>query len=182
MFPFIRVAKDVILASRQPPLEKLGDVHVSHHICWPHDLDAFLELNNGRALTLYDIGRIAMAQRSGLIAALRKNRWGLTMAGSCVRFRRRIHGFERFEMRSRSVCFDDRFTYIEQSMWKPNGECASHVLYRAAVTDKNGIVPPSLVVQAMGQDGASPQMPDWIAAWCAAEDKRPWPPMQDPVN
>ena len=65
MFPFIRVAKDVLLATRQPPLEKLGDVHISHHICWPHDLDMWLKLNNGRPLSLYDIGRIAMAQRDG---------------------------------------------------------------------------------------------------------------------
>jgi acyl-CoA thioesterase FadM len=179
MFPFIRVAKDVFLARRQPPLEKLGDVHTSHHICWPHDLDMWLELNNGRALSLYDIGRIAMAQRGGLISAMRKNGWGLTMAGSCTRFRRRIRGFERFKMRSRPVCFDGKFIYIEQSMWKTTGECASHVLYRAAVTDKNGIVAPALVMQAMGQEGPSPEMPGWIAAWCAAEDKRPWPPMQD---
>jgi acyl-CoA thioesterase FadM len=179
MFPFVRVAKDVFQASRQPRLAAFGDVHISQHICWPHDLDMWLELNNGRALSLYDIGRIAMAQRVGLIAALRTNSWGLTMAGSCTRFRHRIHGFERFEMRSSPVCFDDKFTYIEQSMWKKNGECASHVVYRAAVTDKNGIVAPRIVMQAIGHDQSSPEMPAWIASWCATEDKRPWPPMQN---
>lgn len=179
MFPFIRAAKDLVVATRQPPLAQLTDAHISHHICWPHDLDFWLELNNGRALTLYDIGRFAMAQRAGLIAALRRENWGLTMAGSCTRFRRRIHGFERFEMRSRAVCWDDKFTYIEQSMWKTNGECASHVVYRAAVTDKNGIVGPERVLEAMGQRADSPPMPKWIAAWCATEDQRPWPPMQD---
>ena len=179
MFPFVRIAKDVFLASRQPPLEKLTDPHISQHICWPHDLDFWLELNNGRALSLYDIGRIAMAQRAGLIKALRENRWGLTMAGSCTRFRRRIHGFERFEMRSRAVCWDDKFTYIEQSMWKRNGECASHVVYRAAVTDKDGLVSPTRVLAAIGENDVSPPMPAWIAAWCATEDRRPWPPMQE---
>lgn len=179
MFPFFRVAKELFRAKRLPPLENFGDEHISHHICWPQDLDMWLELNNGRTLTLYDIGRIAMAYRGGLIPALRKNRWGLTMAGSYTRFRRRIRGFERFEMRSRLVCFDIRFMYIEQSMWKTNGDCASHVVYRAAVTDKDGIVAPAQAMQAMGHTGASPEMPAWIAAWCAAEDKRPWPPMQD---
>lgn len=179
MFPFIRLIKDVFLASRQSPLKSLTDVHVSHHICWPHDLDVFLELNNGRALTLYDLGRIAMAQRAGLVAVLRRKRWGLTMAGSHVRFRRRIRGFERFEVRSRAVCWDDKFVYIEQSMWKRDGECASHVLYRAAVTDKDGIVVPARVLSAMGQDAPSPAMPEWIANWTRAEATRPWPPMQD---
>ena len=179
MYPFVRTAKELWLAQRQPRFESLFETHVSHHICWPHDLDFWLELNNGRAMSIYDIGRTALALRSGLIAAIRANGWGLTMAGSTTRFRQRIRGFERFEMRSRALCWDDKFTYIEQSMWKRDGECASHVLYRAAVTGADGIVPPQTVLRAMGRDPVSPDMPDWIANWIAAEATRPWPPMQD---
>lgn len=182
MFPFVRLAKEVVLARRQPPFTGLTDTHVSQHICWPHDLDIWLELNNDRALSLYDLGRIAMAQRAGLIGVLRREGWGLTMAGSSVRFRRRLHGFERFEMRSRTACWDDRFIYIEQSMWKANGDCASHVLYRAAVTDRNGIVGPEKVLRAMGRDAVSPAMPDWVRNWVAAEATRPWPPMSPPMS
>lgn len=178
MFPFIRLIKELILTSRQPRLPNLTDTHISHHRCWPHDLDAFAELNNGRALTLYDLGRLAMGMRIGLIGVLRKQGWGLTMAGSSVRYRRRIRGFERFEMRSRTVCWDDKFIYIEQSMWKTNGECASQVLYRAAITDKNGIVTTDRILKAMGQDAQSPAAPDWIANWIAAEGTRPWPPLK----
>jgi acyl-CoA thioesterase FadM len=179
MFPFVRLIKDVFLASRQPRFAQLTDIHVSRHICWPQDLDVFLELNNGRALTLYDLGRIAMAQRAGLITVLRRERWALTMAGVHVRFRRWIRGFERFEVRSRAVCWDDKFVYIEQSMWKRDGECASHALYRAAVTDRNGIVAPARVLAALGQEVGSPAVPGWIAAWIRADSERPWPPMQD---
>lgn len=178
MFPFIRLAKDVFLASRQPGIG-LTDVHVSHHMVWPWDLDGFLELNNGRALTLYDLGRLGMGARVGLIKVLKARKWGLTMAGSSVRYRRRMHAFERFETRSRAVCWDDKFVYIEQSMWKTNGDCASHVLYRSAVTDRNGIVAPAKVLEAMGQTAVSPEAPEWIAAWIKAEALRPWPPMQD---
>lgn len=178
MFPFVRIAKDLVLARRLPRFETLTDTHISQHICWPHDLDFWLELNNGRALSLYDIGRTAMAQRAGLIDVIRRERWGLTMAGSFTRFRRRIHGFERFEMHSRALCWDDKFMYLEQSMWKRNGECASHVLFRAAVTDKRGLIAPDRVLEAMGRTDPSPQMPDWVLAWVAAEDKRPWPPIQ----
>ena len=180
MFPFIRLIKDVWLASRQPRFSELTETHVTQHRCWPHDLDVFLELNNGRALTLYDLGRSAMAMRAGLVDVIRREGWGLTMAGSHVRFRRRIRGFERFEVRSRAVCWDDKFMYLEQSMWKRDGECASHVLYRAAVTDKNGLIRPERVLEAMGTpDAVSPPMPQWIAEWVAAEALRPWPPMQD---
>ncbi|MFL4469510.1 acyl-CoA thioesterase [Tateyamaria armeniaca] len=178
MFPFVRLAKDLFLASRQPALG-MTEMHISHHIVWPWDLDGFLELNNGRALTLYDLGRLGMGVRAGLMETLKAQKWGLTMAGSSVRYRRRLHAFERFEMRSRAVCWDDRFIYIEQSMWKSNGECASHVLYRAAVTDKNGIVTTDRLLDALGESVQSPETPEWIAAWINAEALRPWPPMQD---
>lgn len=179
MFPIFRLIKDLLKARRMSPLS-LTDTHVSSHICWPWDLDIWMELNNGRAMTLYDLGRTMLAQRVGLIGALRKNRWGMTVAGSSVRFRRRIRGFERFEMRSRAVAWDDKFIYLEQSMWKKNGECASHVMLRTALTDENGIVSPARVLKFMGQpDLASPTMPQWIDAWRAADAQRPWPPMQD---
>jgi hypothetical protein len=86
-------------------------------------------------------------------------------------------------MRSRLLCWDERFLYIEQSMWKRNGECANHAVYRSAVTDQNGIVPTHRVIAAMGMtDEASPKMPDWVADWLRAEDARPWPPMQDAIS
>lgn len=178
MFPFVRLAAEMYRAKRMPHLPNLTDEHVSEHICWPWDMDAFLELNNGRALTLFDLGRLGMAQRVGLVDTLKRERWGLTMAGSSVRYRQRIRNMERFTVRSRAVCWDDKFTYIEQSMWKRDGTCANHVLYRAAVTDRSGLVRPGRVLIAMGQDVTSPPMPDWIASWCAAEAKRPWPPIQ----
>ena len=57
MYPFLRMFKEMARASRMPPLG-LFDTHVSHHLCWPWDLDPWVELNNGRTLTLYDLGRL----------------------------------------------------------------------------------------------------------------------------
>lgn len=161
-----------------PPLELTG-THVSRHRCWPWDIDLWMELNNGRTLTLLDLGRIPLAKRAGLVDALRRERWGMTMAGVSVRYRRRIRTFEAFTTKSRAVCWDDKFLYLEQCMVKECGEVANHALYRSAVTDKNGIVPPARVLKAMGQDMVSPEPPEWIAAWIAADAQRPWPPMQD---
>ncbi len=176
MYPFVRLAKEMWRFRNADPIA-LGQDHVSHHICWPWDLDMWWELNNGRTLTLYDLGRIPMAARGGLIAAMRARGWGLTIAGSSVRYRRRVRMFDRIEMRSRIVGWDARFLYLEQSMWKTDGECASHALYRSAVTDRNGIVPPATVAEALDHDPVSPPLPDWVQAWSDAEGLRPWPPM-----
>ncbi|MEM6306531.1 MAG: acyl-CoA thioesterase, partial [Pseudomonadota bacterium] len=110
---------------------------------------------------------------------LKQQRWGLTMAGCSVRYRRRITLFERFEMRSRVAGLDDRFIYLEQSLWKRNGECAGHILYRSAITSRDGIVPPARVMEISGLTFPKTELPHWVQAWVDADAHRPWPPMQD---
>jgi len=178
MYPFIRMFKELWLYRNAPPLD-VGEAHISHHRCWPWDIDMWLELNNGRTLTLLDLGRIPLAMRGGLFSALKAQRWGLTMAGCTVRYRRRIRTFEAFTMKSRLVGWDARFMYLEQSMIKRSGEVANHALYRGAVTSPSGIVPPADVLKAMGRNEPSPDLPEWVTAWIDADETRPWPPMQD---
>lgn len=181
MYPIVRLLKDALLASRQPRLGPL-DTQVSQHHCWPWDIDIWMELNNGRTLTLYDIGRTMLTLRTGLAGVLRREGWSVAVAGTSIRYRRRIKPFERFEMKSRAIGWDDRFIYVEQGMWKANDDCANHALLRTVVTDKNGIVAPARVLAAWGQDPESPPLPDWVKAWIAAEDQRPWPPMEDAAS
>ncbi len=176
MYPVIRLMKERLKYRGQPL--GLFDTHVSHHICWPWDLDPWMELNNGRTLTLYDLGRMPFSTRSGLIPTLRAQGWGMTVAGSTPRYRRRIRMFQRFEMRTRLIGWDNRFVYTEQSMWR-GGEALNHLLLRLAVTGPGGIVPPARLAAAMGHsDQDSPALPGWVQAWIDAEAQRPWPPMQ----
>ena len=174
MYPFIRFIKEMVRHRRAGGLG-ICDMHVSHHRCWPWDLDPWMELNNGRTLTLYDLGRIPMALRTGLIAVLRAQGWGMTVAGNSTRYRRRVRMFQRFELRSRFIGWDARFLYIEQGMWI-DGECANHILIRSAITSRAGIVPPAQVMQALGQPAQSPPLPDWVQRWIAADAARIWPP------
>jgi len=174
MYPYVRLAKEALKYRNAQPLG-FFDTHESHHICWPWDIDPWMELNNGRALTLYDLGRIPLASRTGLVRVTRSLGWGLTVAGVSVRYRRRVQAFQRFDMRSRCLGWDARFLYIEQSMWRA-GECTNQMLLRMAVIAKGGMVAPEKVAEAIGHVGASPVLPAWVQAWIAADAERPWPP------
>ena len=176
MYPFARLAWQQWHHSKDPALPLLG-THESRHLCWPWDLDVFGELNNGRTLTLYDLGRIPWFGRIGLDAVLRREGWQVAIVGASVRWRRRVHAFERLRMRTRALGWDERFLYSEQGLWRQDGECASHVLIRSAVSDRSGIVPSARVLAAMGHPEPSPDLPPWVRAWVAAEAGRPWPPM-----
>ena len=174
MFPFFRFALEVIIALRKPRLPP-GGVHVSHHTCMPWDIDFAMELNNGRTLTLYDLGRFPLAIRLGLPGVLRKNGWNFTMAGVVVRYRRRVTMFQRLEMRSQAIGRDARFTYILQAMYH-KGVPTSSVVYRVAAFNKDGIVPAQKVADALGHPDWNPELPDWVQRWSEAEAERPWPP------
>ncbi|WBU52741.1 acyl-CoA thioesterase [Paracoccus sp. SCSIO 75233] len=175
MYPLIRFVKEFVKFRNAPKLGLL-DAHISTHICWPWDLDPWIELNNGRTLTLYDLGRLPMASRTGLLRLMRENRWNITVAGNSVRYRRRVRGFDRFTMVTRALGWDSRFIYLEQSMWR-KGECCNQMLLRSAVVGPNGILPPAEAVKALGEDPESPELPDWVQAWIAADAQRPWPPV-----
>lgn len=177
MYPVIRLLAALRSAGQQPPIA-IGDTHVSHHICMPWDIDIWQELNNGRTLTLYDLGRFAMFRRLGILPVMREKSWIGTVAGASIRYRRRVRMFDRIEMRSRMTGWDHRFMYAEHSMWR-KGECTSHTLIRLGVTDAKGLVPTAVLVDALGIDPQSPPLPDWITAWAEAEAQRPWPPMSE---
>jgi acyl-CoA thioesterase FadM len=176
MYPVIRIIKEIITSKTRPALPPLG-THVSHHRCWPQDLDTYLEMNNGRILTILDIGRTGLGIRTGLVRALRQSGWGLTMAGASVRYRKRIRPFAKFRTVSTCVGWDDKFMYLDQSIWIKD-TCAAQALYRAAVTDKSGIIHPDRLLAAMGQTGPAPLLPDWVQNWIDADRNRPWPPSQ----
>jgi acyl-CoA thioesterase FadM len=176
MYPFLRMFKELTRARRMPPLG-LFDAHVSHHLCWPWDLDPWVELNNGRTLTIFDLGRLPLGLRTGIHKHLKAKGWGFTVAGSSVRYRRRVTMFSKLVTHSRCIGWDERFLYTEQSMWKGD-ECTSHVLIRSAIVSKAGIVPPAELAKAAGVAPDSPALPDWVQDWIKAEAVRPWPPVR----
>ncbi len=180
MYPFLRLQWQFWRHRNDAALPLTG-IHESQHVVMPWDLDMWNELNNGRTLTLYDLGRLPLSKRTGILETVRCERWGMVVAGVSIRYRRRVQGFARITMKSRAVCWDDRFVYTEQAMFRPDGEAASHAMVRLAITDRRngGVVPPARLLEALGQDPISPPMPDWIADWVRAEAERPWPPMRD---
>ena len=174
MYPFFRLAKELYLNRQRPPMT-LADTHVIHLRGRPWDIDPFLELNNGRVLTLMDLGRFGLLSRYGAPAVLKSKGWYGTVAGSAVRYRRRITVFQKLELRTRMLGWDDRFTYVEQAFWRGD-QCCAHAVLRLAISSGKGIVPSSEVATAFGFPVDSPALPDWVSSWADAEAARTWPP------
>ncbi|MCI4663714.1 MAG: thioesterase family protein [Neomegalonema sp.] len=179
MYPFIRLAWVMANARRKPPLgpDDHSDLRLT---AWPWDCDVFVELNNGRQLTLFDLGRFEFGQRVGLLKALRDNRWGLTVAGSTMQYRRRIRPFERLTLRTRIAARDEKWFYMLQTAYVGD-QPASQGLLRTAVIGaangkKRGVIPTQIVAEALGHPEWRCDAPEWVRLWIDAEHARPWPP------
>jgi len=79
MYPFLRLAYHTYKASKLKDITIL-DTHECTLRIHPQDIDIFNELNNGRILTLFDLGRLPFGYRVGLMNAMKRRGWGLTMA------------------------------------------------------------------------------------------------------
>lgn len=182
MYPFIRLATNTIkstLAYRQNgrlDLTDLSEISLTANV---NDMDNFLEMNNGRVLTLFDLGRNDFAIRTGLGAKLLKHRWGFVVAGSTIQYRKRVRLFDKITIKTRLVGIDERWFYMEQTMWANDKPC-SHALLRTGVTNiKTGkVIDSQSVLDALGFSNITMPLDEWVLAWANADKLRPFPQNQ----
>jgi acyl-CoA thioesterase FadM len=134
------------------------------------DCDVLLHVNNGRYLSLMDIGRIDHSGRSGLITMARARGWHAVAGGATIRFRRELRWRERYVLRTRLVGWDEGWSYWQQVFERADGRLAARAYVKVAVLDgERRRVPIAQVVEALGADPQSPPLPDGIVAWQASE-------------
>lgn len=179
MYPFLRLATTVVKSSARymkGTRLKLTDVSKMSFRVRLNDIDNFFEMNNGRILTLFDLGRTEFAIATGLGVKLIENRWGLVVAGSTIQYRKRIRAYNKVTIQTRLCAIDERWFYIEQSMWIKD-KCACTALLRTAVTHfaTGKALPTSQVLDALGYKDIHMPPDAWVQAWIEADKIRPFP-------
>jgi acyl-CoA thioesterase FadM len=134
----------------------------------PTDLDLNLHLNNGRYLTIMDLGRIDLIVRAGLLPTLIRNRWVPVIGGTLIRYRFSLRLFERFDLITRIVGWDEKWFHVEQKFEARNGTAAV-ALSKAVIRDGERTVSPAEVLHSIGIDRSVPPVPEAIRRWAAAE-------------
>ena len=176
MYPYIRTAKSFLVDSFRSKIS-FSDTHISYLICWPWDIDMWGELNNGRVLSLFDLGRHGFSLRAGLFSGYFRHKIHMPVAGVSVRYRHRIISFRRLEMRTRIIFYDERFLYFEQVLLLKDGRCAVQGLMRIAVVENRKLVCPEYAAKKVLDIKLETMIcPNWVKKWIEAEGQRPWPP------
>jgi acyl-CoA thioesterase FadM len=143
---------------------------------WPTDLDTNLHLNNGRYLTMADLGRMDLLLRAGLLRPVLKEGLLPMLSGSVIRYRREIRPFQRFVLQSRIVCWRATAFVMEHRYitFGPGGEevTAALALVRGGLYHKakRQFVPAAHLMELAGYTGPSPEISPEIEAFLSVED------------
>lgn len=157
------------LRSRIGPL----DESVVRYTALPHDCDLNFHLNAGRFVSFMDVSRLELIGRMRLFGPMMKRGWRPVGGGAVLRYRREVKPFERFDIRSRVVAWDEKWIYVEHIVEKNGTFCAiGHMRTVIRAKGRKENVPPIDVIALMGERLESPPLPEFVAKWRDAEDAR----------
>lgn len=144
---------------------------------WPHDLDPSLHMNNGRYLTIMDLGRMDLMVRSGLLKAALRHGWTPIASAVLIRYRREIRNLQPFRLETRLVWWDETASVIEQTFvlvgGRHDGQIAARALFKGGLYDRRAksFVPIARLMEETGAYAAQPAMSADVAAFLKGDDE-----------
>lgn len=130
----------------------------------PNDLDFNGHVNNGRFLTLADVGRMDFVLRSGAAKVAFRMRALPIVGDSLAKFRRDLKLFERFDIQTRLIGWDDKWTFMEHRFLR-HDRVLGVVVIRGLFKGPQGPISPGRFLEAMGLQVTPPALPDWVQDW-----------------
>ena len=143
---------------------------------WPLDLDSNFHMNNGRYLTVMDLGRLNLILRTGLWRVVMKKKLAPVLASAQIRYRLPLKPFQLFDLETRVMCWDDKWIYMEQRFLYVSGPKAGAVaaigLVKGSFYDPatKTTMPSADILAARKFTQSSPPFPDYLRDWIRAEE------------
>lgn len=144
------------------------DESVLNLIVLPNDIDIW-KISNDRYIALMDLGRMDIAFRCGLLKLMIKNKWGPVVTFDTIRFRHPLKVFQRYQLRTRIVWWDDATFYFRQS-FERKGRVVATGYVCGGPFGPNGQVPPQEILDQLGSAVTKPSHPELAAKLRELED------------
>jgi acyl-CoA thioesterase FadM len=134
----------------------------------PTDLDVLRHMNNGRYLSLFDLGRWDLLTRPGMADAMRRHGWYAGVSSETITFRKSLTPWQRFDVESRFLGHDDKALYLEHRA-VVDGEVYARAIIRARMLKRSGgTLSHDELFAALGRPDGVPDVEPWVHEWAAA--------------
>lgn len=131
---------------------------------WPTDLDINRHVTNGRYFSMADLGRLDFLLRSGAWRIVWQQRALPIVGDTWAKFRREIKPFERFEIHTRLLGWDEKWVFMEHRFMRHQRVVAVLVM-RGLFRSSHGNVTPASILQTLNMPPQSPPLPQWLREW-----------------
>lgn len=141
------------------------------------DLDASLHMNNGRYLTIMDLGRLDFMARGGLMKPAIKNRWTPIASAISISFRRELRYGQKFRLYTRLLCWNETLVVMEQVFTLKggprSGQIAARALFKGGLYNRasRAFVSTQELMTALGISVTSPPQSPEVEAFLKAQEK-----------
>tara|TARA_Y100001960_G_scaffold323056_1_gene400731 strand:+ start:123 stop:575 length:453 start_codon:yes stop_codon:yes gene_type:complete len=135
---------------------------------WPNDLDTNAHMNNGRYLTLMDLGRFDLVTQCGLISTVLKRKWFPVAGGVMVRFDRPLHAFEKIILNSSIIGWDQKWLYFRHDIMTGTKR-AARATARGLFRTRGRSVATDELLDAIKYDGPHLPPPESVCLWIQAD-------------
>ncbi|MDP6397790.1 MAG: acyl-CoA thioesterase [Arenicellales bacterium] len=167
MYPFVRAGRVFgrALTTRLDP--DLRSSRIAMRV-WPNDLDTNAHMNNGRYLTLMDLGRFDLMTQCGLVSTVFKKKWFPVAGGVVVRFDRPLHAFEKITLNSSIIGWDEKWLYFRHDIMT-GAALAARAIARGLFRMRGKSVPTTEILEAINYDGPPLTPPESVRLWMQAD-------------
>ena len=133
----------------------------------PTDIDVMGHMNNGIYLSVLDLGRMDLLQRSGAWSKMIRAGILPVMANATITYRKSLLPWKKFWVETRIVGYDEKAVYMEQRM-VIDGEIYAQATLRGRFVKKSGgVASIAEFAAATGMDLAALPPAGWIDRWVA---------------
>jgi acyl-CoA thioesterase FadM len=138
------------------------DTNVLRLIVLPNDVD-ISRLSSDRYLPLMDLGRLCIVFRAGLFSTMVRKKWIPVGRVITIRFRYPLRLFQRFELHSRVIHWDEEWAWTEHHFKRHGRTIAIGISKMTFLSPGGGVAPIADILAAAGEAHPAPAVTPLIS-------------------
>ncbi len=138
----------------------------------PNDLDLNMHMNNGRYLTIMDLGRFDYMSQVGILTPAIKRKWLPVLGAVQMTFLRPLKPFKKFQLITQIEYWDEKWFVMKQK-FVIHDKLIAVGRIRGQMRGPNGLVKPEEILALVDSKEPSPQLNDELKKWLESLEKKP---------
>ena len=131
-----------------------------------HDLDLNMHMNNGRYLTIMDLGRLDFMRQTGLLWPSLRKGWLPVLGATQMVYLKPLKFWQSYIIETEMEYWDEKW-FVMRQRFLSGGKLMAVGRVRGLMRGRGGNVPPQVILEAAGADhvvspAASPDLNHWL--------------------